>query len=67
MRKIGGAESYIRRAKKLRRVKRGYISRIEGGSEAEIQEVKTGLDTNIIKGQKEKESKKQLRRLGILH
>lgn len=67
IKKIGSSDYYIRQARKLRRVRRGNRSKIEGASEAEIQEIKTGLDTNIIKGKKEKQSKKELKRLGFLN
>lgn len=60
------AESFILRAKRLRRVQEGSRSRVIGASEEEIQDIKTGLDTNIIQGKREKESKKQLKRLGFL-
>jgi hypothetical protein len=59
-------EDYIIRAKKLRRVNIGSRSRVIGASEEEIQDIKQGLDTNILLGKREKESKKQLKRLGFL-
>jgi len=61
------SQDYINRSKKLKRVSHGSRSKIQGASEAEIQEIKTGLDTNIIKGYKERESKRELKRLGFLH
>jgi hypothetical protein len=64
--KIPKSKEYIIRAEKLRRVKTDHHTKIVGASEGEIQEIKQGLDTNVIKGQHEKESKHQLRRLGFL-
>lgn len=60
------AKSYIDRARRLKRVKEGNKTRIIGASEQEIQEIKTGLDTNMIMGRYEKQSEKELRRLGFL-
>lgn len=59
--------SYVQRSKRLKRVRTSYGTKIVGASEIEIQEIKQGLDTNIINGKHEKESKRELKRLGFLN
>lgn len=54
------------RSKKLKRVQHGSVSKIEGGSNGEIQDIKTELDTNVLLGKRERESKKELKRLGFV-
>ena len=63
---IDSAEEVILKARKLKRIRVGNISRVVGASEDEIQDIKDGLDYNILHGKREKESKKELRRLGFL-
>jgi hypothetical protein len=59
--------SYVRSARRLRRVRVSRAkTKIVGASEEKMQEIKQGLDTNIIKGRYERQSKKELRRLGFL-
>lgn len=59
--------SYVNRAKKLKRVKTDTGTKIVGATEEEIQEIKTGLDTNIINDRAKRKSEKELRRLGFLN
>jgi hypothetical protein len=66
-RPLSKSKQYVEKAKTLKRVRIGSKSKIVGASEEEIQEIKQGLDTNIIFGREERQSKKQLRRLGFLH
>lgn len=65
--RLSRAENDIIRAKRLKRVDIGSTSKVVGARESEIQDIVKGLSTNISLGKKERESKRELKRLGFLN
>lgn len=66
------ADYDLERSRQLERRKIDSISRVvrkdgRNISEVEIQEIVKGLSTNITLGKREKESKRELERLGFLN
>lgn len=62
-------QKLFRDSAKLKRVKvDSFRTKIVGANEEKIQDIKTGLDSQILLSTKhEKKAKKELKRLGILH